>query len=210
MNIGEFIGIVQPLSMTTHDRIAALFHALEEVRAKSIPGDFVECGVWRGGNVVGMAAYAKSHEMSGRRVWAYDTFDGMVGATEFDKSVVGEHGEAIRRGDPLNCEASLEGFMLAIRLLEDVVTVVPGDVCETLSTGQLPTDISILRLDTDFYSSTRKELEVLFPRLSAGGFCIIDDYGHWNGCRRAVDEYFHGAPVLAMADYSCAIIRKVA
>ena len=67
---------------------------------------------------------------------------------------------------------------------------IKGDVAETLeNNSNIPNKISLLRLDTDWYESTKKELEVLFPRLVSGGVCIVDDYGHWNGARKAVDEY---------------------
>jgi hypothetical protein len=79
----------------------------------------------------------------------------------------------------------------------ELVRLVPGRVEDTVP-RHAPGQIALLRLDTDWYESTRHELEHLYPRLASGGVIIVDDYGHWEGCRRAVDEYFgeHGEPLL--------------
>jgi hypothetical protein len=87
-----------------------------------------------------------------------------------------------------------------------------GRVEETLPQAA-PDEIAILRLDTDWYESTRHELEHLYPRLSVGGILIIDDYGHWQGARKAVDEYFAGrspAVFLNRVDYTCRLVVKPA
>ena len=73
-----------------------------------------------------------------------------------------------------------------------------------------PEKISILRLDTDWYSSTKKELEILYPKLAKNGVIIIDDYGHWQGCRKACDEYFKNKKILFhRIDYTCRIGLKI-
>ena len=79
--------------------------------------------------------------------------------------------------------------MIKTGLNEKNIIYVKGLVEKTLD-GNFPEKISLLRLDTDFYESTKKELEILFPKLQSGGIIIIDDYGHWKGCKKAVDEYF--------------------
>jgi hypothetical protein len=89
-------------------------------------------------------------------------------------------------------------------------TFVEGDVSQTLQ-QTVPEKIALLRLDTDWYESTKTELEVLYPRLSVGGVCIFDDYGHWQGARRAVDEYFDGLgyrPYMHPIDYSGRVLIK--
>ncbi len=94
---------------------------------------------------------------------------------------------------------------------EECVTIVEGDVVETLR-STAPERIALLRLDTDWYESTLAELEVLFPKLVSGGVCIIDDYGHWGGSRRAVDEYFARQsvkPLLSRIDYSGRMLVKM-
>ena len=93
---------------------------------------------------------------------------------------------------------------------EKISQLIKGIVEKTLlEPKNLPEKISILRLDTDFYESTKIELEILYPKLVSGGFLIIDDYGHFKGCRKAVDEYFRDdLPYLHYVDYSCRLIIK--
>ena len=93
---------------------------------------------------------------------------------------------------------------------QELITYVVGDVCTTLDV-HVPESISLLRLDTDFYRSTVKELEVLYPKLVSGGVLIVDDYGHFKGARQAVDEYFEAAgffPYLSRVDYTGRVIIK--
>ena len=87
---------------------------------------------------------------------------------------------------------------------------IKGKVEETLNVKQnIPDKISLLRLDTDWYSSTKKELEVLYEKVSPGGVIIIDDYGHWGGAKKAVDEFFKGKYVwMHYVDYACRLIIK--
>jgi predicted O-methyltransferase YrrM len=123
----------------------------------------------------------------------------MTQPTDVDINYLGESADAkfrdTRRSDHSDwCYAPLEevkeNFANAA-LSEERVKFIRGDVAETLrQTAELPAAISVLRLDTDWYESTRAELEYLYPRLSSGGILIIDDYGHWGGARKAVDEYF--------------------
>ena len=89
------------------------------------------------------------------------------------------------------------------------IKFIEGEVEKTLLYEEnLPKKISILRLDTDFYSSTKKELEILYPRLVSGGVCIIDDYGYWKGARQAVDEYFGDQKWLHVVDQTCRYLIK--
>lgn len=164
-----------------------------------IPGDFVECGVWRGGNAI-LAKSMFEYLGSDKKVWLFDTFEGMAEPTEKDFNI--HTGEAAFHTYEKNqkpshnnwCYASIEdvknNLMLAKVDMESLVFV-RGDVNETLlKKTNLPNSISILRLDTDWYESTKTEMEVLYPILNKGGVIIIDDYGYWDGSRRAVDEYF--------------------
>ncbi len=106
------------------------------------------------------------------------------------------------------CYASLEEVQHHLReagLLSDYVRMIEGDVLETLQNeDNLPNAVSVLRLDTDWYESTKLELEVFWPRLQSGGIMMVDDYGHWGGARKAVDEYFEGRgrPYLQYIDYT--------
>lgn len=212
----EFIDLVKPDSMMSDARIGALWDSLDEVIRLGVPGDIVMCGVWRGGAVRGVLEYlsaAGAVPWLWREVWVYDTFDGMSGATAIDVTTHGERGDQIKRGDPLNCEATLEEFsrIAAGHDRQGRLTVVTGDVVETLSSRPMPEAIAILHLDMDFYRPTAAALSALYPRVGSGGITIIDDYGHWDGCRAAVDKYFaaEGEPVGERIDDTGILIRKV-
>lgn len=85
--------------------------------------------------------------------------------------------------------------LFEVKELSSQVILIEGDVLETLvKTQNIPGKISVLRLDTDWYESTKKELEVLYPKLAVGGVLMIDDYGYWGGAKKAVDEYFADIP----------------
>ena len=202
----ELIASVQHLTMTSPERILALVKAVKYLATHQIKGDFVECGVWKGGSMVATANTLIAHDDSQRRLWLYDTFDGMSDPTEEDVDFMGQTagrllGEQDRlQADSIWCFSPLEQVKSAMQATgypEELVNFVPGKVEDTLPQTK-PDKIALLRLDTDWYESTRCELEHLFPRMVDGAVLIVDDYGHWEGCRQAVDEYFekHGVQIL--------------
>jgi hypothetical protein len=186
---------VRPFTMTSPERILALREAVGHVCRHGIAGDIVECGVWRGGSM--MAAALTLLELGDRRrLHLFDTFSGMPPPTDVDRDLTGTAAAGL-----LAAEDRATGSTWASSPLADVqrnllgtgypaalVEFVAGRVEETIP-ARAPERIAVLRLDTDWYESTRHELEHLYPRLAAGGVLIIDDYGHWQGARRAVDEY---------------------
>jgi O-methyltransferase len=180
---------VRDVTMTSAERIRGLHHALTEVHKNKIEGDFVECGVWRGGNVIIAKTFFDSVNDQ-RTHWAYDTFEGMTAPSEGDPMRAHQswNHPMVKCLSPL--EEVLNNFK-KFNINDDTIRIVKGDVTKTLlDTNNLPEKISILRLDTDWYASTLVELEVLYHRLVPGGYIIVDDYGHWEGCKKAVDEFF--------------------
>jgi O-methyltransferase len=187
------------LTMVSDERLFATILACKHVLEHRVVGDFVECGVWRGGNALLAAGIFKLYGAA-RKVYLFDTFAGMTPPDHVD--TVATTGESARAAHSSNqkdthnewCYASLEDVKATFRqadLLNSNVVFVKGDVLQTLSiTEKLPTAICVLRLDTDWYESTKIELETLYPRLSIGGVILIDDYGYWAGARKATDEYF--------------------
>lgn len=185
------------LTMTPPERLYSTMLACHHVVAQGIAGDFVECGVWRGGNALLAANIFKRRDQR-RLAYLYDTFTGMTEPTDADKDM--ENAPAVERADTLRdangidwCRASIEDVQSSFRResLLAQARFIKGDVLETLRVeANLPKQISVLRLDTDWHDSTKLELEILYPRLSSGGILIVDDYGHWQGSRKAVDEYF--------------------
>lgn len=200
-----------PYTMTGAARLQALIDAVRYCVSRGVPGAFVECGVWRGGSMLAAIYALQALGSSDRDIYLYDTFEGMTAPTEHDISSLDppalttwtEAGERNERpwaelfnADLFN-EDAVRATVLSTGYPEARIHFVRGPVEETLPC-RAPDQLALLRLDTDWYESTRHELECLYPRLSDGGVLIIDDYGHWEGARRAVDEYFgHRAePVL--------------
>lgn len=211
---------VQPFTMTSPERIWTLLEAVRYATEAKLPGAFVECGVWRGGSIIAMVKKLQALEVANRDIWLYDTFQGMTEPTEEDiEASTGNSARslmnttAIDDGNNVWAFATREDVERNLRETgypSDRFTFVQGDVAQTLLT-HVPEQISILRLDTDWYESTRVGLEILYPRLIPGGVCILDDYGHWKGARKAVDDYFEEQgfrPLMSPIDYSGRIFLK--
>lgn len=181
---------VAPYTMTSPERILSLRYAVHHLFRHGIAGDIVECGVWQGGSSI--AAMLASLECPPGCLpttwpvfWLYDTFNGMTNPGPDDAYDL--HGHQLTHG-ALAC--SLQAVQANIgRFYTGSVRYVKGPVESTIP-GKMPDHIAVLRLDTDWYASTKHELVHLYPRLRPGGVLIIDDYGHWGGARKAVDEYW--------------------
>ena len=202
----DTIQAVQPFTMTSPQRVLALCNAVQYILQNQILGSFVECGVWRGGSMAAVARTLVQRGVSDRDLWLYDTFDGMSEPTEKDVDFLGKTArQLLQTEDPQDaksvwCRSPLGGVQAVMDQTSyprKRIKFVEGKVEETLL-QHLPQRIALLRLDTDWYESTRLELEKLFPLMSPGGVLIIDDYGHWQGCRRAVDEYFQEHQIAMM------------
>ncbi len=188
---------VTPVTMTSPARIAAVVQAVRYVHDNNIPGDLVECGVWRGGSAMAMAMTLKSLGATDRRIYLYDTFEGMSQPTDEDVSHRGlsamqEFKASGGVGDISTwCLGTLEEVKTNLAQTgypEQNIKYVKGRIEETVP-ETMPNRIALLRLDTDWYESTKHELEHMFPVLSPDGVLIVDDYGDWKGARKAVDEY---------------------
>ena len=212
------IETVSPFSMTSPERLLALRDAVRHVCRHGIEGDIVECGVWRGGSM--MAAALTLLECGARRqIHLFDTFEGMPPPAAADRDLTGVSAATL-----LAAEQRESGDTWAFSPLDQVranlrstgypaelVRFVPGRVEETIPEAA-PERIAVLRLDTDWYESTRHELEHLYPRLAVGGVLIVDDYGHWQGARRAVDEYLAASGarlLLSRIDYTGRMAVKI-
>ncbi len=185
-----------PYTMTSIERLAALLNAMTYVTENKIPGDIVECGVWRGGSMMLIARSLLAHGDTSRNLYLYDTFEGMPAPTNRDKSLEGLPADQLLSREPRNtgiwCYATIEDVrenLLSTGYPKDKIHLIKGKVEDTIP-GVIPDKIALLRLDTDWYESTKHELHFLFPLLDPAGILIIDDYGHWQGARAAVDEYF--------------------
>jgi hypothetical protein len=198
------------ITMTSKERVEGLHQALKDVHLNSIEGDFVECGIYMGGNIIIAKKFFDSVNDL-RNFYCYDTFKGMTEPGEFD----GSKAHKIWQTDA-KCEASLDKVIEQFyfhKIFDNRIKIVEGDVRKTLKKEiDLPKKISILRLDTDFYDSTLIELQSLYHRIVLGGYLIIDDYGHWSGCKKATNEFFGEEFVLnnfKKLDYTGIMLKKI-
>jgi O-methyltransferase len=191
----ETIRAVRPRTMTAHEKLFTLIVATRHVVASGLDGAFVECGVWRGGSMQAIARTLLALGAADRELHLYDTFEGMPPPTEEDRRPDGTSAAQLLKTSPRSSK------YWAIADLDDVRTGMQetgypperihyhaGLVEDTIPDGA-PARIALLRLDTDWYSSTRHELEHLYDRVPSGGVIMFDDYGYWEGARQAVDEF---------------------
>lgn len=201
---------VKPYTMTSTERLWTMWQAMNHIAAANITGDVVECGVWKGGNLAlaGIACEARGLE---RTIYGFDTYAGMSDPTEKDVSAAGKSAAQkfndLQRNDHNEwCYSPIEEVRanIAQATKYDRYRFIIGKCEDTLQdAANLPNKIAVLRLDTDWYESTKAELEVLYPLLVSGGILILDDYGHWGGARQAADEYFATRPaLLSRIDYT--------
>jgi len=203
---------VQPYTLTSPERIFAVMEATKYITRRRIPGAIVECGVWRGGSMMAAARTLQLLVDTDRELYLFDTFEGMSAPTDHDVDFVGQRAENLlatteRKEDGIWVCVSLEDVQQAVGTVgypASRIHYVRGKVEDTIP-ANAPDQIALLRLDTDWYESTRHELEHLYPRLASGGVIIIDDYGHWKGSRQATDEFIAATPdfgLLTRIDYT--------
>ena len=194
----QIYNIVKDKTMTSPERVITLLRAVEYILHNNIEGDIVECGVWKGGSMMAIAELLTTLGQENRELYLYDTFEGMNQPNDVDISIDGivasDYLEIKERheNDHVWAYSQLEEVtknMASTNYPSDKLIYVQGTVEETIP-RVMPEKIALLRLDTDWYASTKHELTYLFPKLVVGGVLIIDDYGHWQGCKQAVDEYF--------------------
>ncbi|MFG3406122.1 TylF/MycF/NovP-related O-methyltransferase [Streptomyces sp. NPDC048142] len=191
----DIIRAVKPYSMTSPERLNAFILATRYIARHDIPGSVVECGVWRGGSMQACARTLLSAGETERDLYLFDTYEGMTPPTAEDLRRDGRPAQELLdaqgKDRPIWAVASLEDVKAGfdnVPYPKERVHYVQGRVEDTVP-EQAPEQIAILRLDTDWYASTKHELEHLYSRLVSGGVLLIDDYGYWQGSRQAVDEF---------------------
>ena len=215
----EILQRVAPYTMTSAECQMALIQSVRHVVANRIEGCFVECGVWRGGNAMIAALALTQMGDTKRDLYLFDTFQGMTPPSEHDIDIHGDSAAVRLERDPQR-----ESAFWAIAGIDEVrknvsstpypsnrVHYVEGPVELTIPANIPAEPIAVLRLDTDWYQSTKHELSHLYARIAPGGILIVDDYGHWQGAKKAVDEFFasHQRPVfLHRIDYTARLILK--
>lgn len=212
------LGIIEKVkdyTMTSPERIVSLVRAVNYIEKNDIEGSVVECGVWKGGSIMAVL-HALNSLKEVRDIYLYDTFEGMTEPKDIDLSIRGESAKNLYQDSNGNwCFSSLEEVknnITSINYPKENIHFIKGKVEETIPDSNTPEKIALLRLDTDWYESTKHEMINLFPKIVKGGIIIIDDYGHWSGCRKAVDEYLKENNIklfLSRVDYTCRIGVKM-
>jgi len=189
---------VKPYTMTEYERLFGLIEAVRYLSNNRIDGDVVECGVWRGGSMLAIAEVLTEMNDVSRSLYLFDTFEGMPPPSENDINHDNIKAENLllpdvdKQQDLIWAYSSLDTVKQTMSLSsypKSNIHYVKGKVEDTIPSEKVG-NISLLRLDTDWYESTKHELVHLYPRLVKGGILIIDDYGFWKGAKKAVDEYF--------------------
>ncbi len=211
----NMLNVCKPYTMTSGERLLHTFRTIKELDKEKIEGAIVECGVYKGGQII--SAWL-GNTKSKRQFWLYDTFEGMTSPTEDDYRINadGSYGFAHQSTKAKNgydqwCRAELNEVVENINpfIPQNQTKYVVGDVCKTLENpGNVPTNIALLRLDTDWYESTYKELQVLWPKLSIGGICVIDDYNSWQGSKKAFHDAFGDTMKIHTIDQTAIYCRK--
>ena len=184
---------VRPYTQTSAERIFVLRRAVEYVVAARLAGAIVECGVWKGGSMMAIAESLLACEVRDRDLYLFDTFQGMPEPTVNDGGQVCEVWRQHTEGWNVAPLKLVQANLNSTGYPRDRLHYVVGRVEDTLPDGA-PAEICLLRLDTDFYESTKHELSTLYPLLVPGGVLIIDDYGSFQGSRKATDEFLRTQP----------------
>ena len=200
----EIIDTCKRYSCVSAERLTTNIESVEYVDRQQIPGDIVEIGVWKGGSMLAMLmAHERGVGLATRTFHLYDTFEGMTPAAEVDKDCAGNSATSIMEKYPTyRCISSLDEVKANIEhYTETVPQYHVGDILKNMF---VPEQIAVLRLDTDWYESTKHELATFYDSVSPGGIVIIDDYGHWKGCKKAVDEFLEVHPEITLftSDYT--------
>jgi O-methyltransferase len=173
--------------MIGRKRLDHLQSCIEDVLRRNVAGDFIECGAWRGGATIFMRAMLEAYGDVQRRVWVADSFRGLpppdAAKYPVDKGDVHHRFEVFA----VSLEEVKANFA-RYGLLDDRVRFLPGWFGDSLPTAPIDR-LAVLRADGDMYESTMQILTYLYPKLSVGGYCIVDDYGAVRRCRQATDDY---------------------
>ena len=192
------------------ERCFSLYKAIQYIVKGNIPGDIVECGVWRGGSAMLAALTLIENKQTSRKIYLYDTYEGMPEPTDKDIDIHGVPYRSLWKKEKDLLTVSLDEVkenMHATGYPIENIIFVKGMVEDTIP-RTIPNQVALLRLDTDLYESTYHELVHLYPKVVPQGVIIIDDYGHFQGAQEATEKYFSGEPMKILfhrIDYSCRV-----
>jgi O-methyltransferase len=189
MKKDDLFETVKSYTILSQERKNTLYKCAMSVVQNDIKGDFVECGTFNGGSA-GIMCGVLQEMHADKRVWLFDSFEGLPNPTTFD---VDSHGIKGEKGLFAGSEQKVRELLFEkLKIDEKQTQIIKGWFENTIPiNSQRIKSISLLHLDGDFYESTKICLEYLFDKIESGGYLIIDDYGRWEGCKKAIDEFFN-------------------
>jgi O-methyltransferase len=187
-------------------RLKNLVRLAELIDLENIAGDIVECGTWNGGSgaLLAQVGARSPHE---RMTWLFDSFEGLPAPSEKDGKAAVPY-----RGKCRGATDSVREVLGKLAVPETRARIVPGWFQDTLAQAPIQR-IALLHIDADWYESVRFVLDTLYPRVTPGGYVVLDDYGYWQGCRTAWEEFqatLPAAPALVSVDGIGCFLRKPA
>lgn len=213
----DIIKTVKPYTMTGNERLYQLIYCVKYLVENNISGDFVECGVWRGGSILTMIEALKLLNVNDRKIQLFDTFSSddifaTKSAITEDEPFQGSL-EEIKESAGIDFSVNLDDVKRVMKETnyptENVIFNV-GRVEDMIPKARIDS-IALLRLDTDWYDSTKFQLEELYDKVVPNGVVIFDDYGFWKGHKKAADEFLaknNIKPLLMRNDWSCRLFIK--
>ncbi len=178
--------VIPRYTMVSVTRLSKLYQLVQEANAQGIPGDLVECGVWNGGSSAVMARASQDavHPVR-RRLWLFDSFQGLPPPGDKDGRLEQDsYFQGWNKGDT----GKVREVMDRLGIPTEDLSIVPGWFQDTLDAPGLDR-IALLHVDADWYDSVKLVLDKLYDRVAPGGFIVLDDYGLWKGCRKALDDF---------------------
>lgn len=200
---------VQPYTLVSPERIQNLYRLARRIEIEKIPGDVIECGVCNGGTAAVLARLASRSRLN-RTVWLMDSFQGMPEVSELDRIGADGHTAESHVGKEVGNPERVREVLRKAGVNFKRVQIVAGWFQNTFPSVTTQ-KIALLNIDADWYGSVKLCLETFYDRVVRGGFISFDDYGHWPGCKAAVDEFFEarGLPYkLKQVDYTANWFQK--
>lgn len=201
--------VVQPYTLVSPERAQNLYRLARRIERERVPGDVIECGVCNGGSAALLASSATRSRLK-RTVWLLDSFQGMPDITPEDGVAFGGRTAESHVGQEVGSIDRVRDVLKQVGADMNRVRILPGWFRDTFA-SVTATQIAILNIDADWYESVKLCLDTFYDRVVAGGFVSFDDYGHWPGCRKAVDEFFEKRKLpyeLVQVDYTAHWFRK--
>ena len=202
------------LCLASKTNLWSINQSLQHIKNKNIPGELVECGIYNGFTIAFIDKIAEQIGLN-KSIWGYDTFE-----EGFLKDTVSENDNFNIKKKKFDVTNDKTDYFTKEQVIKNInkhtnfnnerIKLIKGNIIETLEKEEnAPNKISFLRMDTDIYQTTKKQLEILYPKLSVGGVLHIDDYGWMSGVKDAVDEYFKDKKIwLHRVDLTCRYLIK--